>query len=72
MNRNYEDLANAIVLQAATDYRKVLRDLKRNPNYTPALRDKAEIESFFRSEWYQTLTPISGELLIKKLKAEVV
>lgn len=67
----YEELANAIVLQAAKDYRKALRDLKRNADYAPALRDKSEVESFFRSGWYQMLTPVSGELLLKNLQAEV-
>ena len=70
MNDPYENLANAIIVQAANDYRKALRDLKRNTDYAPALRDKSEVERFFRSGWYQMLTPVSGELLLKKLQAE--
>ena len=71
MNDPYENLANAIVVQAATDYRKALRDLNTNPNYTPAQYTVFEVERFFRSDWYKTLTSVSGELMIKKLRAEV-
>lgn len=72
MNDPYVNLANAIVVQAATDYRKALCYLKINPEYAPALYMVSEVERFFRSDWYKTLTTVSGELLIKKLKAEAV
>lgn len=68
---SYEELANAIIVQAATDYRKALRDLKTNPKYSPTLYAVSEVERFFHSDWYKTLTSVSGELLIKKLRAEV-
>ena len=32
MDNNYENLANAIILQAAKDYRKALRTLSLNPH----------------------------------------
>lgn len=72
MNEPYENLANAIIVQAAADYRKTLHDLKTNPEYAPALHTASEVERFFRSEWYKGLTSVSGEMLIKKLRAEVV
>lgn len=71
MNDPYENLANAIVVQAATDYRKALRDLKINPEYVPALYTVSDVERFFRSDWCRTLTSVSGEQLITKLRAEV-
>ena len=71
MNDPYESLANAIILQAAKDYRKALRKLNTNPRYAPALRRVSEVERFFHSDWYKTLTSVSGELLIEKLRAEV-
>lgn len=67
----YENLANAIVLQAAKDYRTALKCLKVNPNNRDALADKNEVERFFRSGWYSVLTSVDGEMLIAKLKAEV-
>jgi hypothetical protein len=54
-----ENLATGIIVQACKDYREALK-----------LDDKqsiAEIERFFRSEWYKMLTSIDGEYLIAKL-----
>lgn len=59
----YEKLANAIILQAVKDYRKALKHDERGR--------KREIERFFRSEYFTVLTNISGEMLIRKLRAEV-
>ena len=67
----YENLANAIVLQAVKDYREALSQLKRNPKYKDALTVKEECERFFRSGWYRLLTKVDGEMLIKKLREEV-
>jgi hypothetical protein len=55
----YEELANAIVLQAVKDYR--LNEDKR---------ELASIEPFFRSAWFSTLTSINPEMLISKLRKE--
>jgi hypothetical protein len=71
MNDPYENLANAIVIQAVKDYRAALRTLERNPKYTPALQDKSEVERFFRSEWYKLLTSVDGEMLLRMLREEV-
>ena len=71
MNDPYENLANAIILQAANDYRAALRTLERNPKYAPALQDKSEVERFFRSEWYKLLTSVDGETLLRMLREEV-
>lgn len=71
MNDPYENLANAIILQAANDYRAALRTLERNSKYPPALQDKSEVERFFRSEWYKLLTSVDGETLLRMLREEV-
>lgn len=64
----YEELANAIVLQAVTDYRNALRGKGKSK----ALDKKRikECEKFFRSEWYSILTKYDGERLIKRLQEE--
>lgn len=69
----YENLANAIILQAVKDYRAALKKLKRNPysNLSITKAEIASIERFFRSPWYEALTNVDGELLIKKLREEV-
>ena len=68
--KNYENLANAIILQAVSDYRTALKYLKLNPNNRKALSDKEDIENFFRSKWYSTLTSVDGEMLIRSLSVE--
>ncbi len=70
MDQFYENLANAIILQAIADYRAALRLLRRNPAYSEARRVKAEVERFFRSPWYAVLTDLDGELLMAKLQKE--
>ena len=59
MDTPYENLANAIVLQAVKDYR--LHDDEQ---------ELASIERFFRSGWFNTLTSIDPEMLIAKLRKE--
>ena len=67
----YEKLANAIVLQAVSDYRAVLKKVKKNPKNRDAIDEALQIEKFFRSEWYQVLTSVDGEYLIDRLRKEV-
>lgn len=67
----YEDLANAIILQAVKDYRMALKSLKANSRNRAAQADKTEIERFFRSQWYSALTSVDGEMLIRSLQKEV-
>ena len=59
MNTPYENLANAVVLQAVKDYRQ-----------HEAPHEISEIEAFFRSDWFHVLTQIDGEWLIRKLRKE--
>lgn len=67
----YETIANAIILQAVKDYRLALKSLKANARNRTAQADKAEIERFFRSQWYSALTDVNGEMLIRSLQKEV-
>ena len=71
MTESYEQLANAIILQAVKDYRDALKKLKKRPSYEPAKDMIAEVEKFFHSDWYRELTSIDGNFLIKKLRSEV-
>ena len=66
----YEALANAIIIQAAEDYRKTMRILKRHPDSTMARAEKNELEEFFQSEWFMTLSNTSGTQILRMLKAE--
>ena len=55
----YEDLANAIILQAVKDYR-----------LTDDERELQEIARFFRSSWFGVLSKVDPEFLIKELRKE--
>ena len=57
----YEELANAIVLQAVKDYR-----------LTDDEAELAEIERFFRSGWFGVLSKVDPEYLIRKLRKEMI
>lgn len=72
MEDSYQDLANAIVMQAVKDYRKALRKLKKHPHHEVALTTKREVERFFRSSWYHGLTNLNGELLVRRLQSETI
>ena len=52
MTDPYENLANAIVLQAVKDWRSAVRKLKKRPRYDPARQMKDECERFFLSDWF--------------------
>ncbi|MCD7772234.1 MAG: hypothetical protein LUH23_09150 [Oscillospiraceae bacterium] len=66
-----EALANAIILQGVKDYRMALKALKLNPNNGTAKDTKAEVERFFRSQWFSALSDVSPEFLIERLNEEV-
>lgn len=70
MTDAYENLANAIILLAVKDYRRALKLLSKNPHSQSATTAVNEAERFFRSDWYETLTSIDGEMLIRKLREE--
>ena len=59
-DKNYEDLANAIIIQAVKDYRGTQSPQVRN-----------EIKRFFKSQWFSMLTNVDGDMFIKKLEREV-
>ncbi|MCC8013658.1 MAG: hypothetical protein LIO87_00535 [Eubacterium sp.] len=68
--RNYENLANAIIIQAVTDYRKIIGQCRK---YNQNWKQNGEIQTlnkFFRSQWFITLTSIDGERLISMLNKE--
>ena len=84
LQANYENLANAIIETAVDDYRKALRRIKMHyslalnlvsPYSLLRLNDVIiclDVEDFFRSEWYYTLTDVDGDYLIAKLREEIM
>lgn len=67
---NYEILANAIVEQAAKDYRWARTALGKAAENAAATAMRSETEWFFRSAWFGQLTSIDGEWLLEKLEGE--
>lgn len=73
MNNNlnpYDELANAIVLQAAKDYRDANKKLSKGRRNQEAERVKNDCLRFFRSQWFSVLTEIDVEFLIRRLDEE--
>ena len=67
----YEDLANAIVLQAVSDYRNAIKRMRTHPEEaTSHKRRKKEVERFIRSDWFKELTSLDPAILLEKLKEE--
>ena len=67
-------LRDAIVEFAAKDYRNVQRQMLRADSDRKRSRlilRKMELEAFFHSEWYQTLTDIDGDRLMKDIQKYV-
>jgi hypothetical protein len=67
---NFQDLANAVVLQAVKDYRGAMKVLKRYPRNAMAKAVRKENEEFFLSEWFKVLTNVDGARLLDKLQKE--
>jgi hypothetical protein len=70
----WEEMANAIIIQAAEDWREAKRIL-RSPDTPEEDRRAAEetvreTESFFLSEEYMLLTKLDGRELLSRLKKE--
>ena len=55
----HEELANAIILQSVKDWRN------------GGEQEKAEVERFFRSDWFACLTKIDPEFLLTNLQKEI-
>ena len=67
----YENLANAIILQAVKDYKWALHRLDVNPKNRDAMHEKERLERFFHSPWYETLTDLDADQLIEGVKERV-
>lgn len=67
----YEKLGDAIILQAVKDYRLAVKSLKSSPNNTTASDTKHEVERFFHSGLFATITELDPDMLISMLNQEV-
>ena len=67
----YEELANAIALQAVKDWRAAVKRLRRRRTNEDAKKRKEETETFFHSQWFYELTGVEGDVILEKLEKEV-
>ncbi len=65
-----ENLAHAIIMQAVKDFRDIKTILKRYPKHEPSLKMEEEIEDFFLSDWFTSLTNLDGDALLERLREE--
>ena len=76
---NYKNLANAIILQAAKDYKAAIRkeyraqhmeDSDKKLNMLSAAQHTIlETTRFFESGWFMELTDLDGPLLLRKIRS---
>lgn len=66
----YQELANAIVMQAVKDYRIALLHSKKRPDNNGYQIEVASLERFFRSGWFGELTNLNAEYLIRRVNEE--
>ena len=64
----YEDLANAIVIKAANDYRLACRRYKRGDDR--AYLAIKQLEKFFKSKWGDLLCNGKADVILEKLREE--
>lgn len=71
-DKNYENLANAIVVRAVDDYRELRKKLKKDLGNEKAIPMMLDVIRFLRSSWYQMLTTVDGEIILKHLQEEKI
>ena len=67
----YEELANAVILQAVKDYRDAAGKLSRGKTNIMAEQRKTECETFFKSQYFNVFTDLDGNALLSQLEKEV-
>lgn len=65
-----ENLLNAVVAQAAKDYRSACRKLRKKPDDKSAIKMKQDAENFFSTDRVRIYTRFSGEKLLHLLEEE--
>ena len=67
MKRAYEDLANAIVLQAIDDYVHV-RKVNHTSLYAESgINNREEIRKFVYSDWFALLTDVKPDVVMNEM-----
>ena len=65
--KNVEDLANAVIVQAANDY---LESKKQIYQYGETFNSRSQLNDavkFFKSDWYEMMTSVSSRKIMRTL-----
>ena len=71
LGSGWRALADAIILQAADDYRRLTRRLITHPDELDKASEKRRIERFLCSPWFGVLSDLDGRRLLRGLKADL-
>ena len=66
----YQELANAIVIRAAKDYRILLRFHQKHPDNAIAERSIGELERDVHTSFFQSLTTLDVDRIFAEIRAE--
>lgn len=67
----WQELANAIILQAVKDYRAAYRRVRRFPKDPLARSAVQEIVEFFCSDYFSVLSTLDGPALLRRITNEI-
>ena len=68
-DKGVEELANAIVIDAAVRWRHATLHLSTPSPVTKTYKETVtECETFFKSDWFEALTGLNGREFLQKLK----
>ena len=67
----WNNLANAIILQAVKDFKPAFRRLRKHPNDKMAQNQVRELTKLFCSDWFSVLTDLDGPALLNRIMREM-
>jgi len=68
---NYQALANAIIVQAAKDFRAAYKRLRRFPQDKAAESEVRDCARFFCADYFCGLTDLDGPALLWRMMKEI-
>ena len=71
LGSGWRALADAIILQAAEDYRRLTQRIAKHPDELDNVSEMRRIERFLRSDWFGVLSDLDGRRLLRNLKADI-
>ena len=71
LGSGWRALADAIILQATDDYRRLTQRIAKHPDELDNVSEMRRIERFLRSDWFGVLSDLDGRRLLRDLKADL-